>query len=74
MAFSLLFSVAEGVSYTSTADCPCTIITSDNKNRARINAMRYFLRKLDCEGKQDELLWVDPCVVRTVEEGMGVED
>ena len=60
--------------YTSTADCPWTIIKSDDKKRARINAMRYFLSKLDYEGKQDELLRVDPRVVRAVEEEMGVED
>jgi polyphosphate kinase 2 len=60
--------------YTSTAECPWIIIKSDDKKRARINAMRYFLGKLDYEGKQEDLLRVDRRIVRTVEEEMGVED
>jgi len=31
--------------YTHTADCPWTVIKSDDKKRARINAMRYLLSK-----------------------------
>ena len=31
--------------YTHTADCPWTVIKSDDKKRARINAMRFLLSK-----------------------------
>jgi hypothetical protein len=33
--------------YTDTADAPWTIIKSDDKRRARLNAMRHFLHGLD---------------------------
>ncbi len=60
--------------YTSTADSPWRIIKSDDKKRARINAIRYFLSHFDYPGKRDELLEVDRRIVRTVEEELGVED
>ncbi len=59
--------------YTSTSDSPWMIVKSDDKKRARINSMRYFLSKLDYEGKDDELLRVDPRIIRTVEQEMGVD-
>jgi len=37
--------------YTDTADAPWTIIKSDDKRRARLNAMQHFLNKLDYPGK-----------------------
>ena len=52
--------------YTSTADSPWIIIKSDDKKRARINAMRYFLNRFDYPGKREELLTADPRIVRTV--------
>jgi polyphosphate kinase 2 len=60
--------------YTSTAECPWSIIKSDDKKRARINTMRSFLSRLDYEGKDEDLLRIDPRIVRAVEEEMGVED
>ena len=60
--------------YTSTADCPWTIIKSDDKKRARLNAIRFFLSSFDYPDKQTELLEVDRRIVRTVAEEMGVED
>lgn len=60
--------------YTSTADCPWTIIKSDDKKRARLNAIRYFLNQFDYPEKPGEMLVVDPQIVRTVHEEMGVED
>jgi polyphosphate kinase len=43
--------------YTDTADSPWTLIKSDDKKRARINCMRYYLHQLDYPSK-------DPTVVR----------
>jgi polyphosphate kinase 2 len=37
--------------HTDTADAPWTVIKSDCKKRARVNAMRYVLHKLDYENK-----------------------
>jgi polyphosphate kinase 2 len=36
---------------TDTADCPWTVIKSDDKKRARLNAMRYVLHALPYNGK-----------------------
>jgi polyphosphate kinase 2 len=37
--------------YTDTADAPWTIIKSDDKKRARLNAIRHFLQQLPYDGK-----------------------
>ena len=60
--------------FTSTADSPWVIIKSDDKKRARINAMRYLLSRLDYPDKREELLNYDPRIVRTAEQETGVED
>jgi polyphosphate kinase 2 len=60
--------------FTSTADSPWTIIKSDDKKRARINAVRYLLSKIDYPDKRQELLPIDSRIVRTVQEETGVED
>jgi polyphosphate kinase 2 len=60
--------------FTSTADSPWTIIKSDDKKRARINAIRFLLGRIDYPDRRDELLTVDPRIVRTVQEETGVED
>ncbi len=60
--------------YTSTADSPWRIIKSDDKKRARINSIRYYLSHFEYPGKRSELLQVDRRIVRNVEEEMGVED
>lgn len=39
---------------THTKHCPWTIINSDNKKKARINAIKYVLNQFDYEGKIDE--------------------
>lgn len=36
--------------YTHTADSPWTVVRSDDKKRARLNCMRYFLRSLPYPG------------------------
>lgn len=60
--------------YTSTADAPWTIIKSDDKKRARLNAMRFFLAQFHYPGKCDNLLVYDRRIVRTVEQELDVED
>ena len=41
--------------YTDTADAPWTVIKSDCKKRARINAMRFLLSKLNYPNKNPEI-------------------
>ena len=41
--------------YTDTADAPWTVVKSDCKKRARINAMRFILSKLDYPNKNPEI-------------------
>lgn len=60
--------------FTSTADCPWVIIKSDDKKRARINAIRYLLGEMEYPGKREELLQYDHRIVRTVQEELGTED
>ncbi len=45
---------------TDTTDSPWTVIKSDCKKRARLNAMRYVLHKLPYEGR-------DPAKIRTLD-------
>ena len=54
--------------HTSTTDCPWTVIKSDDKKRARINAIRYLLSNFEYPDKREELLEVDRRIVRTVNE------
>ena len=50
--------------YTDTADSPWTVIKSDCKKRARLNAMRYVLHKLNYAKKDADAIGpVDPLLV-----------
>ena len=50
--------------YTDTADSPWTVIKSDDKKRARLNAMRYVLHKLPYSNKNiDRIGPLDPLLV-----------
>ncbi|WP_374490980.1 polyphosphate kinase 2 [Zoogloea sp.] len=50
--------------YTDTADAPWTVIKSDCKKRARLNALRYILHKLPYTGKDlDTIGPIDPLLV-----------
>jgi polyphosphate kinase len=50
--------------YTDTADAPWTVIKSDCKKRARLNAMRYVLHKLPYSNKSPEMIGpLDPLLV-----------
>jgi len=50
--------------YTDTADCPWTIVKSDDKKRARLNCMQHFLDALDYPEKDHEVVGPpDPLIV-----------
>lgn len=50
--------------YTDTTDAPWTVVKSDCKKRARLNAMRYVLHKLPYTGKDLERIGtIDPLLV-----------
>lgn len=50
--------------YTDTADSPWTVVKSDCKKRARLNAMRYILHKLPYDNKELSLIGaIDPLLV-----------
>lgn len=50
--------------YTDTADAPWTIVRSDDKKRARLNAMKFLLSSIPYDGKDEKLVNnVDPKVV-----------
>ena len=58
--------------YTSTADCPWVIIKSDEKKRARINAIRHFLGRVNYPKEFPDMLGYDPRIVKTVHEELSV--
>ena len=50
--------------YTDTADSPWTVVKSDCKKRARLNALRYVLHKLPYSNKSlDQIGPIDPLLV-----------
>jgi len=50
--------------HTDTADAPWTVIKSDDKKRARINAMRYLLQQVPYTNKDERVACVpDPLIV-----------
>ena len=50
--------------YTDTTDAPWTVVKSDCKKRARLNAMRCVLHKFSYEGKETERIGpIDPLLV-----------
>jgi polyphosphate kinase 2 len=50
--------------YTDTADAPWTIVKSDDKKRARLNAMQYLLSQFPYEGKDHSIVTgPDPLIV-----------
>jgi polyphosphate kinase len=52
--------------YTDTADCPWTVIKSNDKKRARLEAMRYVLSRFDYPDRDDDVVGEpDPLVVGT---------
>lgn len=56
--------------YSNTEHAPWTIIKSDDKKRARINCIRYFLDQVNYPDKDESLLKYDSRVVKTTDEEM----
>lgn len=54
--------------HTSTTDSPWVIVKSDDKKRARINAIRYYLSGFDYPGKRPELLIYDRRIIHSAAE------
>ncbi|MEK9843582.1 polyphosphate kinase 2 [Thalassospira sp.] len=54
--------------HTSTTDSPWVIVKSDDKKRARINAMRFYLSQFDYPGKRPEVLIYDRRIIHSVAE------
>ena len=53
------------IEYTDTDYAPWTSIKSNDKKRARINAMRFFLNQFDYEGKDTSIVYpADPLIVQ----------
>lgn len=50
--------------HTHTGDAPWTVIKSDDKKRARLNCIRYFLSNLDYPDKDESILKYDPKIVK----------
>ncbi len=50
--------------YTDTADCPWAVIKSNDKKRARLEAMRHVLSRFDYPDRDDEVVGrADPLIV-----------
>jgi hypothetical protein len=50
--------------YTDTSDSPWTVVKSNCKKRARLNAMRYILQKFPYDNKSAKLIGkIDPLIV-----------
>jgi polyphosphate kinase len=61
--------------YTDTADSPWTIIKSDDKKRARLNCMQYFLSSIPYPNKNKKVvLGPDPLIVGTTAHVIGRDD
>jgi polyphosphate kinase 2 len=58
--------------YTDTADAPWTIVKSNDKRRARLEAMRHFLHTLPYDGKDTSVVHEpDPLIVGTTAHVIG---
>ena len=50
--------------FTDLADAPWTVVKSNDKKRARLEAMRYVLRQVDYDGRDDAVVGIpDPLIV-----------
>ena len=53
-------AIGDTFARTHTTPAPWTIVRSDDKRRARLNAIRTVLRQIDYEGRDDKALDIDP--------------
>ncbi len=58
---------------TSTSEAPWTVIRSENKHRARLNAMRVMLNAVDYDGRNPDIDFVpDPTIVLSGAQELGL--
>ena len=58
---------------TSTSEAPWTVIRSENKHRARLNAMRVMLNAVAYDGRNPDLDFVpDPAIVLSGAQELGL--
>jgi polyphosphate kinase 2 len=61
--------------YTDTADAPWTVVKSNDKKRARVEAMRHVLRRFPYDDKDEEVVGTpDPHIVGTVDQGLDSDE
>ncbi len=61
--------------YTDTADAPWTVVKSNDKKRARLEAMRYVLHGFEYEGRDDEIVRTpDPKIVGPASLAVDIDD
>jgi len=61
--------------YTDTADAPWTVIKSDDKKRARINAMRFILGQLDYPNKDHNIVRApDPLIIGSAKDVFEIDE
>jgi len=54
--------------YTNTSEAPWTVIKSNDKKRARLEAMRFILNYFDYEDKNEGVLQQDPLIISNGED------
>ncbi|QBZ83882.1 polyphosphate kinase 2 [Hydrogenovibrio crunogenus] len=54
--------------YTNTTEAPWTVIKSNDKKRARLEAMRFILNYFDYEDKNEGVLQQDPLIISSGED------
>lgn len=61
--------------YTDTADAPWTVVRSDDKKRARLNAIRFMLNSVPYTGKDEKLLEdLNPLIVGSAKDIYEVDE
>ncbi|MFC1748755.1 polyphosphate kinase 2 [Pseudomonadota bacterium] len=61
--------------YTDTADAPWTVVKSDDKKRARINAMRFILNQMDYPNKDEKIVSApDPLIVGSAKDVFEIDE
>lgn len=54
--------------YTSSPDSPWVVVKSNDKKRARLNAIMFLLSQFEYDNKNHELINIDQRIIRTVKE------
>lgn len=61
--------------WTDTADAPWTVVKSNDKKRARLEAMRHVLNRFDYTGKDPEVVGTpDPQIIGNAGLDLGPEE